>query len=121
MYVFEWGLLACCAEMWSWRQVKKGTDIKRLAGRRGRKVGKSTKDDRERNQNCEQKAKENPERTEENKGKQTQGRQVLRICVGCSFHITGGKKRIGHLCSFTLPPFFSFHSSLLSFPFFLLE
>lgn len=32
-----------------------GTDVKRLAGRHGRKVDRSAGDDRERNQHCEQK------------------------------------------------------------------
>lgn len=49
----------------------KGKNVKRQAGRRGRKIGKSTKDDGEENQDCKQKQQTNksPERIEENKGK----------------------------------------------------
>lgn len=51
----------------------KGKGVKRQAGRHGRKIGESTKDDGEENQDCEQKAtNKHPERIEENKGKQTQ-------------------------------------------------
>lgn len=60
-----------------------GMEVERLAGRRGRKVDRSAGDDQERNQDCEQKeSKRKPRKDRGQQGKQTEGRQILRIPGG---------------------------------------
>lgn len=66
-----------------------GTEVKRLAGRRGRKVDRSTGDDRERSQDCEQKeSKRKPREDREQQGKADRRKadtENLRG-VNCSYH-----------------------------------
>lgn len=94
----------------------KGKAVKRRAGGCGRKTGRSTKGNGEKNQDCEQKAtNKNPERTEENKRKPDTGKVDKPSWVHF-FHITGGRKHFGYLCSPSFPPFFPvFLLSLLAF------